>query len=379
MKFLRILGWAIFLGMSWTWCIGMYLPALLVRDYGIWAFVVFAVPNVVGAAAMAWVLPDGEASRKLVEKHTTACEWFSIVTGTFNAFFLGWIAFGILLPGGDFEGWLLVYLVVYYGAYGRVDRDKQRAAIAVTVISAIIAIAMLVTRSVPLLPKFVPPSANLIGLAGVCLFGFLLCPYLDLTFHEARQATTSSEGKAAFFVGFVVVFLSAILFSLGYSGYLTKPQELMGGGAVVGISVYMVTQLTLKFILHGDALGFRFDSDLRNRNTLFYVCFIVALFGGMHFSQVNTILRGMRIGELIYRLFLSFYGLFFPAYVWICIFGKKNWRVWLVAVLIAAPMYWMGFIERQMIWLLPGVAIPFITGLLPFSRARPIPSGPRVT
>src|ERR1051325_4731620 len=49
-------GWAIYLGMSWTWCIGMFLPVLLVRDYGVWASVVFAVPNVLGAAAMGWVL-----------------------------------------------------------------------------------------------------------------------------------------------------------------------------------------------------------------------------------------------------------------------------------------------------------------------------------
>ncbi len=91
---------------------------------------------------------------------------------------------------------------------------------------------------------------------------------------------------------------------------------------------------------------------------------------------VPEMYHGLSGFELSYRLFMSFYGLFFPAYVWICIFGKKNWRVWLVAVLIAAPMYWMGFIERQMIWLLPGVAVPFIAGLLPFSRARPIPSEP---
>ncbi|MBV8780683.1 MAG: hypothetical protein JO353_04735, partial [Phycisphaerae bacterium] len=50
------LGWAIFLGVSWTWCIGMYLPVLLVRDYGFWGWVVFAIPNVVGAAAMGWTI-----------------------------------------------------------------------------------------------------------------------------------------------------------------------------------------------------------------------------------------------------------------------------------------------------------------------------------
>ncbi|HTL30770.1 MAG TPA: hypothetical protein VL282_16180, partial [Tepidisphaeraceae bacterium] len=36
------IGWAIYLGMSWTWCIGMFLPVLLVRDYGFWGWLVFA-------------------------------------------------------------------------------------------------------------------------------------------------------------------------------------------------------------------------------------------------------------------------------------------------------------------------------------------------
>ena len=27
-------SWAIYLGMSWTWCIGMFLPVLLIRDFG---------------------------------------------------------------------------------------------------------------------------------------------------------------------------------------------------------------------------------------------------------------------------------------------------------------------------------------------------------
>ena len=40
--------WAFFLACSWTWCVGMFLPVLLVRNWGIWGWVVFAVPNVIG-------------------------------------------------------------------------------------------------------------------------------------------------------------------------------------------------------------------------------------------------------------------------------------------------------------------------------------------
>src|SRR5688572_33083294 len=80
------LGWAIYLGMSWTWCIGMFLPVLLIRDYGNWSWVIFAVPNVVGAAAMGWVLRDGQ-SELLVAQHRQAIDAFSFVTATFQIFF----------------------------------------------------------------------------------------------------------------------------------------------------------------------------------------------------------------------------------------------------------------------------------------------------
>src|ERR1043165_610938 len=89
------LGWAAYLACSWTWCIGMFLPVLLVRDYGIWGFVVFAVPNVVGAAAMGWVLRDG-ASERIVARHLRALRYFSIVTIVFQIHFAIWL--GVMAP-----------------------------------------------------------------------------------------------------------------------------------------------------------------------------------------------------------------------------------------------------------------------------------------
>src|SRR3954466_11135783 len=82
------LSWAAFLACSWTWCIGMFLPVLLIRDYGLAGWWVFAVPNVIGAAAMGTVLRDAQASRRLVAAHRTACRWFSIVTICFHGFFI---------------------------------------------------------------------------------------------------------------------------------------------------------------------------------------------------------------------------------------------------------------------------------------------------
>src|SRR5437762_393098 len=84
------LGWAVYLGMSWTWCIGMFLPVLLVREFGVWGWVVFAIPNVIGAAAMGWII-SRERSHQIVQQHRAAVEAFSVITIAFQLFFLFWL------------------------------------------------------------------------------------------------------------------------------------------------------------------------------------------------------------------------------------------------------------------------------------------------
>jgi hypothetical protein len=371
MKFLRILGWAIFLGASWTWCIGMYLPALLVRDYGIWAFVVFAVPNVVGAAAMAWVLPDAEASLKLQQDHLLACQLFSCITIAFHGYFWGWFAIGFVWTIFPLHIWLFLGAIVL-AIYSLLDGDGRAAAIITTLISVVFAILLRLGHWIPMVVHGPQPGADLAWLALVCLFGFLLCPYLDLTFHHARQATSSVDGKAAFAIGFGVVFCAAILFTLSYSaGWSPSAWHSFDYPCAALLGSYIFAQTLFKFLIHGRALSVS-GRSLRRFLTLILILATMFLGYSVNFDSLENY-NGISRGEFIYRIFLSFYGLFFPAYVWICIFNKKPWRIWLVAILIAAPMYWMGFIERQMIWLLPGVAVPFIAGLRPIARARRVP------
>src|SRR5882724_1907679 len=90
------LAWAAFLACSWTWCIGMFLPVLMVRDFGLLGWIVFAVPNIVGAAAMGWVLSKPGTAQRLAKDHALACQCFSTVTVTFHCFFVGWIVRAML-------------------------------------------------------------------------------------------------------------------------------------------------------------------------------------------------------------------------------------------------------------------------------------------
>src|SRR3954451_14324542 len=75
---------ATLLASSWTWVIGMFLPVLLVREYGVWAWVIFAIPNCIGAAAMGWTLRTPTQSRDMVVAHAAACRVFSLVTIAFH-------------------------------------------------------------------------------------------------------------------------------------------------------------------------------------------------------------------------------------------------------------------------------------------------------
>ena len=74
---------------------------------------------------------------------------------------------------------------------------------------------------------------------------------------------------------------------------------------------------------------------------------------------------GLVGGEIIYRLFLSAYGLIFPIYIlYRVIARRKNPSgglsfMW-IAMALALPLFWVGFIERQTIWLIPGMALVFL-------------------
>ena len=73
----------------------------------------------------------------------------------------------------------------------------------------------------------------------------------------------------------------------------------------------------------------------------------------------------------MYRILLGCYGLVFPAYVWLCMIpgrgrAKPQARqlvVFSIAVVLATPTFWMGFIEGKMIWLLPGLGVVLLARL----------------
>jgi len=431
------LGWAAFLACSWTWCIGMYLPIILLRDFGWWGYIAFLVPNIIGAGAMGFVL-DAQLSRSVVVHHAVASRAFSLVTRAFQAFFLTWLVTGVLSAGQALTLAVPIAVAFIVGTvlgvtvYRTPGAIHLRAAL-LWLTSAGIAAYLLFTGSavLPIIAQRLPQT-DVLWLAPVMVLGFLLCPYLDLTFHAALQhAQAAGAGQSvgpdsdatnltptlaararrtrrvAFAVGFGLLFAAMIAFTPFYAAILTpmidpaggllaphttSPAASAAGLALTLVLIHIAGQLGYTLTVHNIRPVLPTDSSTSDRP-------IGTLKIAERAHARNATLAGVLVGlialnlppytspltgtwfipaslsslpnfEIAYRLFMAFYGLVFPAYVWLVMlpFGspleRRRVKVWLFACGVAAPCYWLGFIDRQTEWLLPGVMIVLAAKLL---------------
>ncbi|MEO0631373.1 MAG: hypothetical protein AAFY46_11730, partial [Planctomycetota bacterium] len=223
-----------------------------------------------------------------------------------------------------------------------------------------------------------PFSADAMWMLPVSTLGFLLCPYLDLTFNRARQACeTPAQSRVAFGVGFGVCFALMIVFTLLYAGPLVSVVDedqtagmtvpLLLGGA---LGVHVAMQLGFTVMAHSREVDRGGDATKRWHSVVVWsaIGFGIALAG-----LAEQRWFGMAPGEFGYRVFLSFYGLVFPAYVWINVFDvrrrtmreatPRSLAVTLAAMALASPFYFVGFMLRDEPWLVPGVAIILLAKL----------------
>jgi hypothetical protein len=356
-------NWAVFLGMSWTWCIGMFLPVLLVHDYGVWAWVIFAVPNVVGAAAMGWVL-DRRRSRLMAEAHRAAIAVFSSVTVAFQVFFAMWVFSLPSWRAGGGEWYLLGLAGVAAGAAVR----KFSKLFSISILLGSVGCAMgMFHHGEAALEVWRPATSgwDLPWLAPACLLGFGLCPYLDSTFHRARQNLDKSQSRWAFSVGFGLIFGSAIVLSLLYAKPVYAAIISSGNGVQLRwIRMYWMLQLGLTIGLHlaGDDAG-----DARSRWKTTAIVLAIGMAMAATAAATGTAFESPR--ETVYRAFLGFYGLVFPAYVWLCIVPDRGTEaptrrallVLALVIAIAAPMFFLAFIGHRMFWACPGVAVVLLS------------------
>jgi hypothetical protein len=366
---------AIYLAISWTWCIGMFLPVILVRDYGITGWIVFALPNVIGAAAFGWLVRDREHVDELVAAHGSAMTAFSLVTIAFQVFFVTWF-FGRL----DILAALVACLILA-GTLRIVGQSRPRVDLYAAAVGLAISLAILGWWTFHLLDGstgnefsasvFIRPAVDVIGLAPVCLFGFALCPYFDLTFYLTRRDLSAGDARRAFGWGFGLFFLLMIVLSLLYA---LAVAGLIAGRATSTfmlrlLEVHMVIQIALTVTFHARAAIGQL-SDKRGP-TYIGASVAVGIFMGVAALAVGRV-GSHDAGEMIYRVFLSFYGLVFPAYAWICLLPSlekpvaptaSRLRTTAAAIALASPMYALGFLLGHPLWLIPGVGIVILSRL----------------
>lgn len=364
--------WAAFLACSWTWCIGMFLPILLYRDFGVWGFLVFAGPNVVGAAAVGWIVRTPDSALRLLAKHRFAIGMFSAITIAFHIYWLAWIG-----------SWVPTALGLDRSVVGAALGLALLALVALQVLS----LRTMVAASVPLWllsatvlgtifgngaasapPPIATDEFGLLWLAPVTIFGFALCPYLDGTFLTARAAMTDTRAKFAFGVGFGVLFLAMIIGTIVYAPLLEVSLQGVVAAQWIGaiLLVHLLLQTVFTVTVHR-----RVSPLAAVPAALLWALLLVAAFAAVLATRLAPH-AGLSAGEIGYRAFLAFYGLAFPAYVWLVMIPGRSGtvdtrfvlRVWAAAVGIALPMFWMGFIERQEFWLAPGLLVVLLARLL---------------
>ncbi|NBX25193.1 MAG: hypothetical protein EBQ99_03965 [Planctomycetes bacterium] len=207
---LQTVGWGLYLASSWTWCIGMFLPILLLRWWGWPGFLAFAVPNVLGCALFGHVLTP-ETSRSFVVRFRA---WIAIFGAATIAYQIGF-----LLRTGVTAA-LIAALPVTLALLVGMRRGSERSDRVMMTIGAIawIASCLLFARlglgTLATLPATgTLPPASLAWAAPFMAFGFLLCPYLDPTFHLALQRSPSRHCFTIFGGAFTVMLLFTAAFA----------------------------------------------------------------------------------------------------------------------------------------------------------------------
>lgn len=359
MKALKTIGWGLYLSCSWTWCIGMFLPVILMHRYGWLGFFIFSIPNVLGCAAFGYVVRTPERSRELVEKYKTAISLFAIVTIAFHAFFVSMLS--------------LVYLNDY------VLLVSAWLPFCILALSA--CLAFLPTKFWPVLAAFVwlfsvmagisffpfneVPSGGLpwqdaIWMLPITIFGFFLCPYLDPTFHRALQCSPSKHSFGVFGVTFLVMIgITTAYVEIGPPGHVTTLFTL---GLILGLHFALQTIFTISAHMKEGI-----SNEVGKRRPLFialtaFAC-LLAVSIAHRKGGVSPAGNWFPEWQEDYLRFFVFYGLVFPGIVAIFMLtGKKCTPIRVVLFALVAlfmlPLLEIGYIGDQA-WLtvLPVIAL----------------------
>ena len=372
-------GWGLYCASSWTWCIGMFLPIVLLSRFGWPGFWAFLIPNVLGCAAFGYFFSK-ESSRRFATNHAPALRWFSIATIAFQVFFLGWSAGTFVYApdaaaSGDAAvagaatntlvwpvlGTILTWTAGAFAFSGRGDLFwRWFATIAAIGSGSLFAIAIFQTGGPPAAAR-PEAGASLLGAAPIIALGFIACPSLDATFHRARQQTPSRHAFAIFGLVFAGM--------LGFAAWVFD--GLSPDRIAAAVLPLVVAQWTLQLVFtigaHVREVGLLPGRQVASR-PLLLAAVLIGVIAGLPAIA----------GESIYLCFLGLYAIPFPMYVIAAVVaGSHGLRPaasrWVIGLsMLLGPLGWLGFIENQTLLLLPAAAGTAIAGWM-IGRRFPAP------
>jgi len=357
-KLIQTIAWGLYLASSWTWCIGMFLPVILIDRFGWPGFIAFAAPNMAGVVAFGYFVRSRQRSEAMVESHGAAMRWFSIITLAYHMFFL--VVLGEMLPAADWHTpWLGAAIVA--GPFIAAIVFAGLPITALLPLSVLLWFASVLTffetglRSLTEISWNGPLSTlKLAPLIPVLVLGFMLCPLFDLTFHRAVRESPTRHAFAVFAPAFALMLL------LTCTIWLWRDFEwhTLAFG-------HLLWQSSITMGLHLRELRMQ-----RKRFMRFELHVVVAapLLGLL----IGQWARNSDMIEPMYLRFLIFYGLVFPVYAIVfmhprsSISRSRRHLIWFgLALLLAAPFYEIGFIHDQSWMLLIPMAVA--AGWLVFS------------
>ncbi|MBM4110052.1 MAG: hypothetical protein FJ254_01680 [Phycisphaerae bacterium] len=368
-RFLRDLGWGLFCASSWTWCIGTFLPFLMLRLHGWPGFWLFLVPNVLGCTLFGWWFTP-QSSRAFCARHMKVLAAFSAVTAAYQVAFLIWMlpvmAGFVDEPGcatgaGTMTAMALgLATIAIVGTWWR----KDAAWIAVASVATLGSIALL--WLVPVTPMSDWPSEgtlprrDLVLLAPIIIAGFFACPALDLTFHRARQSVESPRAFAFFGLSFGLTIIGV---AMQWDGTTAAPGVAMLCVWCVQLPFTALAHLReLATILRHGSLDVRPERgpDLvlagpRPGDSLLRALVIVGVV-----TAIGLVVQAVAPaspfawyfpGETGYLRWLAMYGVVFPI---VLLAARAGWRFGkgVVAVVLAGLGAELGILQDSAWWLL---------------------------
>jgi hypothetical protein len=325
------LRYSFYLACSWLWCLGGFFPLILSRDYGWPAIAAFTIFNLGGATAMGFYFKQRAHQQSFERRHKSAIGVFSYVTIAYQLVFMAWLGAAIdqplLLPC------VLAIVFVIYMSKGFITYWA--------VILYLLSLGLFITffasdwPPVDFSAKGYWPHA-LLPLA----IGFILSPYLDITFHRAYK--NSSNPQLSFALGFCILFLSLLAFVFVYAGSLSEVFFNQGVPSAVIYPVvgFLILQIAFTIAAHCGELS----THQYIKPTLLGAAIVVV---SLLAFCVVTFLKGatipwlnLALEETLYKSFLFFYSLVFPLYL---VLGKiKTIYLWVLG--ICTPAYSVGFL-----------------------------------